>query len=66
MGLLNVPSISSCVCSFKDKYVFKFGGTSEGLALAQVIERYDFETNVWTVLNPKIHLRDNSSDFRLL
>ena len=66
MGNINVPTISSCICSFNDRFIFKFGGTTEGLTLAQIIEKYDMETNIWTTLNPQIYLRENNVDFRLL
>jgi hypothetical protein len=34
MGKLNVATVSSCVCSFNGKFLFKFGGTTDGYKLA--------------------------------
>lgn len=37
MANLNFPCSSFCITSFKNKYIFKFGGLSEGQNQKQIL-----------------------------
>jgi hypothetical protein len=45
---LNKPASSPSVCSFRNRYVYKFGGLVKGAILNNMIEKYDVEENLWT------------------
>jgi hypothetical protein len=41
------------VCSFNDKYIYKFGGWNS-ISYINVIERYDIEFDHWSIVNPPL------------
>ena len=55
---LNNPVASTCVCSFFQDYLFKFGGicyNNEGESiLSQIIEKYDIIRDKWYILNVNV------------
>ena len=48
---LNVPAMNASICTFNSQFLFKFGGKKSETELSNVIERYDFEFNKWSVVN---------------
>ena len=66
LGLLNSPTASSCVTSFNKKYIFKFGGIGEGHLLTTEIEKYDFQSKNWQIIDPKLEISEFSTNFELL
>ena len=55
---LNISSGVPGVCSFNDRYIFKFGGITEGLILNNNIERYDITYNCWEIIDAKFDTHD--------
>ena len=55
---LNISSGVSGLCVFNDKYLFKFGGLTEGLLLNNTIERYDISLNFWEIVDAKFDTQD--------
>lgn len=55
---LNYPVACTCICSFFQDYLFKFGGncySSDGEnILSQIIEKYDIIKDKWYVLNVSV------------
>lgn len=51
---LNIKANNPSICTFNDKYLFKFGGKKEERKMNEVIEKYDFDLNEWTIVNPKL------------
>jgi len=47
---LNVAVFGACVATFRDKLLYKIGGKKNSRQLASVIEVYNPENNVWTVI----------------
>ncbi len=62
INYLNSPSSHHSVCSFQDKYIYKFGGLKKDnnqkrAMVDSLFERYSVEKDVWQ----KIVLKDNSA-----
>ena len=55
---LNIPCAVPGVCSFNDRFLFKFGGLTEGLVLNNTIERYDIGMNIWELIDAKFDIHD--------
>jgi len=55
---LNKKCCQAAVCTFKNKYIYKFGGLEDrkqgGASYNDNIEKYSIRENVWIVLRPKI------------
>ena len=47
---LNEPTMNSTLCLFNDMYVIKISGKVGEKELCQYVELYNFEDNVWTVI----------------
>jgi len=59
VGSMNHPAASLALCSFNDRYLYKFGGIGEGLeadggVLNSYIEKYDMQEDVWEIIDPTI------------
>lgn len=48
---LNVPRSGVALCSFKNQYLFAFGGRVDQKRIIDVIEVYDIKRNVWQEMN---------------
>lgn len=55
---LNIASGVSGLCPFNDKFIFKFGGLTEGLSLNNTIERYNIALNIWELIDAKFDTHD--------
>jgi hypothetical protein len=44
---MNVPRSGAALCSFKNQYLFSFGGRVDQKRIVDVIEIYDIKRNVW-------------------
>jgi hypothetical protein len=44
---LNVPRSGVALCSFKNQYLFAFGGRINQKQIVDVVEVYDIKRNVW-------------------
>ena len=55
---LNTRACQVAICSFKNKYIYKFGGleskSKEGAKHSESIEKYIIRENKWIVIKPKI------------
>ena len=55
---LNMRACQAAVCSFKNKYIYKFGGleskSKEGARYSENIEKYFIKENKWISIKPKI------------
>jgi len=58
MASLNISSGVCGLCVFKEKFLFKFGGLTEGLLLNNTIERYDISSNFWEIIDAKFDTQD--------
>jgi hypothetical protein len=47
---LNVPRSGVALCSFKNQYLFSFGGRVDQKRIVDVIEVYDIKRNAWQVI----------------
>ena len=67
---LNYKCVAASLCSFNNKFLFKFGGLIDGGLLNNQIEKYDELLNKWTVIDatfdPADSLKANLKEFRLL
>ena len=48
---LTEPSTDNSLCSYNEKYLFKFGGQLLTFTLCQMIEKYDVGKDKWYVIN---------------
>ena len=55
---LNLACAVPGICPFNDRFIFKFGGLTEGLVLNNTIERYDIGMNVWELIDAKFDMHD--------
>jgi hypothetical protein len=46
----NIPAARATLCSFGDRFLFKFGGVDGDSAALHSIERYDIGKNVWEIV----------------
>ena len=44
---MNVPRSGAALCSFKNQYLFSFGGRVDQKRIVDVIEIYDIKRNAW-------------------
>ncbi len=63
---LNNGATSCCVCTFNDKFIFKFGGIGNSKQLNNFIEKYDVSLNSWGIVDPQISMNENPTSFALL
>ncbi len=47
---LNKKANNACVCAYKNKFLFKFGGKTDDNILNQLIEKYVPEIDIWQVI----------------
>lgn len=55
---LNNPTGVCGVCTFNDRFLFKFGGLTEGLIINNTVERYDVGMNIWEIIDAKLDTHD--------
>lgn len=44
---MTVPRTGAALCSFKNQYLFSFGGRIDQKNIVDVIEVYDIKKNAW-------------------
>jgi hypothetical protein len=44
---LNIPRSGVALCTFKNQYIFAFGGRVDQKRIVDVIEVYDIKRNIW-------------------
>ena len=63
---LNEPCTDNTLCSYNEKYLFKFGGQMITFTLCQIIEKYDVGKDKWHVVNYNVEagLKDSFAFLR--
>lgn len=65
IACLNDACTDLSICSFNEKYIFKFGGQLQSLTLCQTIEKYEISKDKWIKINYKLD-KNFSDSFTLL
>ena len=55
--LVNVPRINASACKCGPKHIYLFGGMSAEDEILNVIERYNMQLKIWTVLEIQMPYR---------